>query len=177
MITGNNMNNNVFFNKMSQFEIDEKIKEFIICSNFKVKQNNIDEMQFIYHIEDVARKIRVHFLCKNITSSGWSDKPDIVRIQIKNISDVFFYTNKNKTFLLSGICLYRDKWILIVWNAYRYMNHKTNRSCYVNMSTLEQCYNDGYTFSKEFNQETWLCDVDNFKLLIRDYIMFTYSGE
>lgn len=171
------MISDIHYKKYSIEEINENIEKIIIHSLFKIKNKSTKKNPYIYKIEDVARKINVYFICKNVTSSGWSDKPGIVRIQIKNISEIFIYTNKNETMLISGLCMYKDKIILIVWNAYRYMNHKTNRSCYANVEMLENCYNKGYFFSRDFDQEIWLCDEWHFNLLIRDYVLFTYGNE
>ena len=171
------MKKNIQLMKLSQEEINIKIEEFLTKSSFHVKDKKVTIIPYLYKVEDVARKINIHFICKNITNAFLPGKPDVYRIQISTINDIFVYTNKNETMLLCGLCLYKDKWLLVVWNAYRYLNHKTNRSCYVNESTLEDCYNSGYCFSRDFSQESWICDIDHFNLLIRDYIIFTYCGE
>lgn len=171
------MKDEIKLHSLNTNEINIKLKNFITNSSFTIKEFSDIEMPYKYRIEDVARKIKVNFICKNITKSGWEDKPDIVRIQIKNISDMFIYTNKNEALLLCGLCEVNDKWLLVVWNAYRYMNHKTNRSCYVYKDSLKNCYENGYGFFRDFNQETWICDEYHFNLLVRDYILFTYGGE
>ena len=78
--------------------------------------------------------------------------------------------------MLCGITLYKDKYILVVWNSYIYTNHCTNRSCYVHAETIKKCYEKGYVLSREFDQEIWLCDSTKFGLLSRDYVSFNYMG-
>lgn len=163
--------------KLSVEEINQVLENFFINSGFIVKNKNIDVLPFRYKIEDISKKISLHVICKNMGNSGWADRPDIIRIQIKNLSDVFVYTTKNEATLLSGLCSYKGKTFLVVWNAYRYMNHKTNRSCYANVAMLDKVYDLGYFFSRDFSQEIWLCDEKHFNILIRDYLLFTYNGD
>ena len=79
--------------------------------------------------------------------------------------------------MLCGITLFKDKYILVVWNSYLYTAHATNRSCYIHAETIKKCYEKGYVFVNESNQDIWLCDSANFGLLIRDYISYNYDVE
>lgn len=160
--------------KLTKSEIIDILNNFFNYSNFEVFKFKDEKDFFDINIKDIARRFNIRMITKNITSCGWRDKPQIKRIQTVNLSDRIIYTNKVSSFLLSGLIKCKDKYILVVWNAYRYIHHTTNRSCYINDKDILECYNKGYCFVHDFDQEIWLCDCNNFNLLIRDYIMFNY---
>lgn len=163
--------NNIFLNKT---ELYDCFKSFLSKSSFNILNENISPDIYNLRINDTARKFEIHFILKNISGSGWSDKDEIKRIQVGNVKKNIVYTNKVRTHFLGGIINYNEKNILIVWNSYRYLNHETNRSCYVNLESIKTAFEKGYYYTNDFEQEIWLCDEYHFNLLIRDYINFNY---
>ncbi len=162
--------------RLSKEQLLEIFDSFLSVSGFKKKEFNYNETPFNVKIEDPGRIIDIHFLLKNVSGGGWKENKEIKRIQIGNIKDKLVTTNKKRTHMLCGITKFKDKNILIVWNSYLYTKHLTNRSCYIHTDTIERCYENGYVFSHEFDQEIWLCDETKFGLLVRDYISYNYLG-
>lgn len=147
---------------------------FILNSEFKIVSKESNGDVNIYKIKDNGRKFELHFILKNISTGGWSDKPQIFRIQVGNVKDNIVDTNKIRTHMLCGVVKFNDEYVLVVWNSKLYTNHNTNRSCYVKLSDIEKCNKEGYVMSNEFNQVSWLCNDRHFSLLIRDYINYNY---
>lgn len=160
--------------KLNKRQLLEIFDSFLLQSSFAIEESSYDGYPLEVKINDGARKFDLYFLLKNISGGGWKDNKEINRIQIGNIKDKLVSTNKKRTHMLCGITLYKDKYILVAWNSYMYINHYTNRSCYVHAETIKKCYEKGYVFSREFDQEIWLCDSTKFGLLIRDYVSFNY---
>ena len=160
--------------KLNKKQLSDIFDSFLLQSNFAIENKNYNSDPLNVKINDGARKFDLYFVLKNISSGGWKDNSDIKRIQIGNVKDKLVTTNKKRTHMLCGLTHYEDKYILVVWNSYLYTSHNTNRSCYVYTDTIKKCYETGYVFSHEFDQEIWLCDCTKFGLLIRDYISYNY---
>ncbi|MCR4874507.1 MAG: hypothetical protein K5923_02035 [Clostridia bacterium] len=166
---------NVVLKTLTKSQLEEKFEEFLVASNFKItfKDSSKSEVR----ISDGIRRFDIFYILKNISSGGWKEKNSIFRIQVSNTKDVLVTTNSIRTHIILGLVEYKGEDILVAWNSYRYVNHKTQRSCYVDESALDTCFNRGYIKVHDFDQETWLCRKENFSLLIRDYLYFNYIGE
>ena len=165
---------NITIEKLNKKQLLEVFESFLLQSKFAIEYKNYTEDPLDVKLNDGARKFNLYFILKNISSGGWKDNQNIKRIQIGNIKDKLVTTNKVRTHMLCGLIYYKDKYIMVVWNSYIYTNHNTNRSCYIYFDSIKKCYEKGYVFSHEFDQEIWLCDCHNFALLIRDYICYNY---
>ena len=165
---------NSLIEKLNKKQLLDVFDSFLLESNFAIENKNYDADPLNVKINDGARKFDLYFILKNISSGGWKDNLEIKRIQIGNIKENLVTTNKKRTHMLCGLIRYESKYILVVWNSYIYTTHNTNRSCYVHSETIKKCYETGYVFSHEFDQEIWLCDCSKFGLLIRDYISYNY---
>lgn len=150
---------------------------FLLESGFSIIEKNYNQNPCIVKIKDNARKFEIHFIIKNISGGGWEDKKNIKRIQVGDVKSSLINSNKIRTHMLCGITLYKEKYILVVWNSYLYKKHATNRSCYIHAETIKKCYERGYVFINESNQDIWLCDSSKFGFLIRDYISYNYDAE
>ena len=164
--------------KLNKKQINDLFYGFLMLSEFGIEKKYNDKEPCIVIINDGVRRFELHYILKNISDGGWTDSyENIKRIQVGNVRDNLVSTNKIRTHMLCGFIKYKDKHILVVWNSYRYTTHNTNRSCYVNLESIIKCYDRGYIFSNDFEQEIWLCDEKHFGLLIRDYINFNYIME
>lgn len=160
--------------KLNKQQLNDIFCEFLKCSEFKIQKFDSTKNSSVVFIDDGVRKFELHYILKNISTGGWKEIKNIYRIQIGTIKDDLVYTNRIRTHMLCGLVKYDNKFIMVVWNSYLYTNHNTNRSCYINVESIEKCAIRGYCLVKEFDQEIWLCDKEHFGLLIRDYINFNY---
>ena len=167
-------NNSNVIERMNKKQLLDIFDSFLLESNFAIENKKYDSDPLNVKINDGARKFDLYFILKNISGGGWKEKQEIKRIQIGNIKDKLVTSNKKRTHMLCGLMRYNEKYILVVWNSYLYTKHNTNCSCYVHSETIKKCYETGYVFSHEFDQEIWLCECSKFGLLIRDYISYNY---
>lgn len=165
---------NLTVTKQSREQLLSAFSQILVSSGFAIKKVDTTNDSTEIVIDDGVRRFDLFLIIRTLSTGGWKDKPNIKRIQVANIKDLIVYTNKIRTFMLCSMTKYKDKTIVIVWNAYLYTHHKTNRSCYINIDAIEKCYEKGYFLSRDFDQEIWLSDESHFGLLIRDYISFNY---
>lgn len=140
----------------ANIQVSSVSKEDEYFYTFKVRIDSIDKLFYIYP--------------KNIVNSGWSEKPFIKRIQVpsffgKNIP----INNKSQCSMFLGIAFVNNQPIFAVWNPFSYVFHKTNRSCYVNVESLDICYHNCFHKTIDSKKEIWLCDKNNMGKLLEMY--------
>lgn len=128
-----------------------------------------------FEVEFEKRILQLHLYLKNIVDSGWTDKPYIKRIQIKSLSNVSVFGNKeNNLSILVGICLLNEKPIICVWNPFMFTFHKSNRSAYVLVEDIVSASIKGIVKTTYAGKNLILCDQSNFKSLLKQYIQDNY---
>jgi len=147
------------------------IKDFLLNSNIAVLSvSKKDEYFYAFDIEVNGAKKIINIYPKNIVNSGWSEKPYIKRIQVPSfLGKTIPLNNKEQCSLFLGIAFVNNKPIFAVWNPFTYVFHKTNRSCYVNVESLDICYHNGLYKTIDSKKEIILCDKDNFGQLLEIY--------
>lgn len=148
------------------------LKNFFVSSDLNIFEINNFSDDFITFVTEInAKKITLHFLLKNIVNSGWSDKPDIKRIQVKALTAESVPVNNHSTCsLFAGFAFVNGEPIMAVWNPFMYVFHKTNRSCYINVHSLALCARDGFLKTLDSNQEVLLCNKENLLNLLKTYV-------
>ena len=114
-----------------------------------------------------GKTIRVHIYAKNISGAGWSDKPEIKRIQVKKLPEIPRQT-KDDFYVLCGVCDYDSQVILAAWDPQNYMTHNTCCSCYVYISSLEKAINGGLFHGLNKGKEVMTCSEIHFGDLLKE---------
>lgn len=113
---------------------------------------------------------------KNITGAGWQDKPRIKRVQVKNIKneapDLLYYQNATTVNLIMGYYNFDNNPLIVCWDAYRYLNHNTLRSCYVNVDCLLRGYEKKFYEGVVSQQKCWVFKGEQFAIFIKKYIEY-----
>ena len=127
-----------------------------------------------FKIEINEISLSLYFVIKNITASGWINKPKIKRIQIRNIKndnpDFAIHNDNNSFNLILGYYNYDENPIFVGWDAYRYYNHNTLRSCYVSVDSLKRGYVKKYYDGIDSSQKIWIFIPKNFAMFLNNYI-------
>lgn len=84
----------------------------------------------------------IHIYVKNISGSGWLDKPEIKRIQIKQLPEIP-RQRRTEFYILCGVCIYEGITLLAIWDPMNYVTHNTVCSCYVYFSSLNKAMENG----------------------------------
>lgn len=113
---------------------------------------------------------------KNITGAGWADKPGIKRCQVKNfkaehLEGMQIVKLKHYNLIL-GYYNFDSNPILVAWDAYRYLNHETNRSCYVTVDSLKRGYEKRFYEGVVSSQKCWIFTGDRFDQFLKRYIEY-----
>ena len=155
----------------------EELKELIISetknSVSKIIEFDINRQgQSIIKIQKDEIIYEVIALIKNITGAGWRDKPWIKRVQVSNIATREISLNDRKFNLIFGVYSFDDNPLFVCWDPYRYLNHVTQRSCYVSITTLQRGYEKEYYEGVDSSQKVWVFKGNNFDKFISNYIKY-----
>lgn len=159
-------------------DLYSKFTEFISMDKYKIikvlgKRSNPYEVLIE---NEEGRIFYLVFHLKNITGAGWKNKPRHKRIQVENIKDkkpnAFIESAMNRTIISFGYYDFDDNPIMVAWDAYRYINHRTIRSCYVTVDTLLRGYQRGYYEGMDSSQKLWVFNANNFDRFLNEYIKY-----
>ncbi len=155
-----------------KYSKDERMKVFeriIVDSGCTFERIGPDENQFFetYIIKSDDHIFNVHVYIRSISGAGWSDKPEINRIQIPKIPQI--PRQRSIEFrLLCGVATFDGKDIIAIWDPTNYLTHNTVCSCYVFFSSFDKAYLNGYYFGLNKGKEVMTCTAEGFSDLLRE---------
>lgn len=158
-------------------ELFNIFNSFIEKSNINIDYINYDKKLPSYHLNYDNKSLEIVLFIKNISDSGKGNTADKLRLQIPDISNAYFETEKNRLFLLCGLTYYNNKPILVIWDAKRYIYHKTSRSAYIGFADINKVYFDGFLEKYDANGQIFACDDNNLKNAIEGFYEFSYCEE
>lgn len=160
-------------------ELLADLETAILFSGYEIKETNYNTKTTFSKIRIAKNnQIELEFIIKNIVNSGWSHKPLIRRVQIRNIpQEELTVSSMTQTSIIIGVIDVIDKTMFVAWSPYLNSFHRTNRSCYVQLSTVFQGYLKGYFSSVESNQRIWISDNKNLHRLLYNYLKSNNIGE
>lgn len=152
--------------------ISEIKKSLTTISSF----NRISKNQYKCSIKYKNDDFSFITILKNITGAGWENKPKIKRVQVRNgliVDNINIYkkdlSNLN---VIIGVYNYDNNPIIVAWDAYKYYNHKTQRSCYVSTDSLLLGYEKGFYEGVDSSQKIWIFKGEEFNKFIESYIIY-----
>lgn len=157
-------------------ELLKKFEEFIKFSGFTItKWIKLDAVPYeILLMDKEGRTFRIVLYLKNITDAGWKDKPWYKRVQVDNVRNVspecYIDTENTQTLMILGYYNYDNNPLMVGWNAYKYVMHSTQRSCYVTLDVMLEGYKKGYHTDIVSKQKVWVFTPDNFDVFLKNYI-------
>lgn len=154
--------------KEKLYSIIEDVAQQSDCTIVRIAQSDEQSMFVPYQIHlQNGLSMTVHIYAKNISGAGWSDKPEIKRIQIKKLPNIP-RQKKNELYVLCGVCNYGGEDLLAVWDPMNYMTHNTCCSCYVYISSLEKALNTGLFHGLNKGKEVMTCSARHFGDLLNE---------
>lgn len=161
--------------KYSRQQLDLVIKNALISSEFVIKnQSYVSNSQECIDVFIDGVEYKLYVILKNITGAGWENKPKIKRVQVSNIKDIdnniSLNGNQNVFYLILGYYNYDNNPIFVAWDAYRYINHNTVRSCYVSVDSLKIGYVNEYYVGVDSAQKIWIFKIDYFRRFVLEYL-------
>ena len=159
-----------------------KRDELITISKLELSKSEIEVLDLIYsnkqfylYVKNKKNEtIQFTMFLKNITGAGWKDKLDFKRCQVANLKlespeSISIISNKHYNLIL-GVYLFDDNPIFVAWDPYRYLNHKTIRSCYVTVDTLKRGYEKQFYEGVVSSQKLWVFVGEKFNDFLDKYI-------
>ena len=160
---------------LSRKELYSIFDNILMASLFEIqKKASLDFGIVKYNLKKENNEYIIYVKLKNVCHAGWKDKKFIRRIQttpLKNIPE----TTKNSCFLLGGIAFYENEPIFICWNANTYIHHTSNRSCYVNVSSIKKACELGVYIGCDSSQVVYLSNKNSLEKLIEEFIKDHYT--
>lgn len=158
----------------SKKDLLQKFEEFVGVCGYQVTWINNKRAPYELQISNGIKEYTLILYLKNITGAGWFDKPHIKRVQVTNVrnDDMSKYidTTNNQTLLILGYYNFDNNPIMVAWNAYHYVYHATNRSCYVTIDNLLDGYRNGSIVSECSEQQIWVFNSEHFIGFLDSYI-------
>lgn len=164
------------FQESNLFGIQKSIlfEYFLLRSNYLIvnfNRNSVFETSDFIVANTDKKEMVFHCILKNISSSGWSWKPNIKRIQVKSYADKNIPPHcRKETTILGGFCLIDGKPIICVWDIFAYMSQKTVRSCYVSIDNIIKGKNEGFVKVTDSDQTVYISDETHFNVLVDTFI-------
>lgn len=148
----------------------ERFSNILTNSGFQIIKTEKNRNMYTFVIKKVGI-FTIHFLLRTVSTSGWKDKPFIRRVQIASFDiNELPKTTNNETCMIVGIENLFDKDLVVVWDIYRYGIHFTNRSCYVNVTSLANALENSYYYGINSNLPVWISTDTSFDILLSRYI-------
>ena len=66
---------------------------------------------------------------------------------------------------------------MVAWNAYMYVMHNTERSCYVDVDVMKRAYIQGYVEDIVSKQKVWAFTPEYFDKFLDNYISKNRIGD
>lgn len=155
--------------------VDGTIKE-INKSGSTVLSLEFAENQFSLKCVVDDKHLSFDLFLKNITGAGWKDKPYVKRCQVSNIQKKNPVKNdivKDKHYnLILGYYNFDSNPIFVAWDPYRYLHHKTLRSCYVTVDALKRGYEKKFFECVVSSQKCWIFIGERFAEFVERYISY-----
>lgn len=153
--------------KYTKQEIFSSFIEIIVKAGFKVldiKTGNPNHIK----LSDGDYEYNLVYILKNISNAGWKNKPNYKRIQVYNLKnetkDINFNKVDDKFFVIYiGYYNFDNNPLLVVWDALRYLNHNTQRSCYVTTDMMQLAYDAGFIETIVSGQKVWISKPTKFR--------------
>lgn len=161
--------------RYTKSELLKSFEDFIKESGFKIIEwRNDKHVPYEIIISKDNKNYRLVLFLKNITGAGWETKPNIKRVQVTNIRvvdiDKYINTTDSEALVILGYYNFDDNPIMVAWNAYKYVYHGTNRSCYVDIESLLEGYKNGYISKNYADQRIWVFKANYFEVFLKNYI-------
>jgi len=155
----------------------EKFESIISLSGCSLIWSNVKTAPFEFEVSFKGKKkYRIVAYLKCVSEAGWSDKPNIKRVQVTNVrlidTSKYLDTNSQQTNLILGIYFFRNNVVMVGWDAYKYVYHNKNRSCYVDINALKLGTTEGLYQGDVSKQKVWVFKPNHFEDFLEMYIKY-----
>lgn len=177
---------NINKNKEKVKEKDIKHTKEVMVNDFlkMIQKNNFNIYElktsrnpmYVYFKDAENTRYEIYFYLKNVSYTGWYDKPKYKRIQVNNIKKQlpkdFKYNSKIPLIIFFGYYNHDNNPLFVSWFSYNYLDHSTQRSCYVTLDIIEIAYEIGMYEGIVSGQKVWVYKSNKFSEFLESYIKY-----
>lgn len=161
-------------NKLSKNELLCKFQSFLVDSNYLIigcKQNENINFFYDYDLIRDNKKMKIHANVKKISNAFFPNNDSVLRIQTGPIDvDLLPENSKNEISILVGFINFNNVEIIAIWNAFYFVGHKKNRSCYLTLDNLIDTTNEGYLITDYANTPVYISTKERMDIVIKEFI-------
>ena len=150
-------------------------EQTLVLSGFFVEEtkdlkNEIGSFH-LFKVKNKSSEFVITANISNISDAYLPNKPFIKRRQVGHlVFEALPKNTKNKVTLLIGIKRIENEFVIVCWNPFYFVGHSTNRSCYVNESTLEKTSRLGFYVGDDCGTKLYACTNNRFAELLDLFI-------
>lgn len=158
-------------------QLKEKFESLVNSNGYALNWINSKNAPYEFELSFADDNIyRIIAYLKCVSEAGWADKPHIKRVQVSNVrlvsNDKYVDTNTHQTNLILGIYFYKENILMVGWDAYKYVYHNKNRSCYVDIDALRQGTLNGFYQGEVSKQKVWVFKPNHIEIFLDSYIKY-----
>lgn len=131
----------------SKEELLNKFQCFITSAGYVVEKCEVNsKLNAFYdiHLSKGKEKLIIHSSIKKISSAYFPNNDSVYRIQTGPIDmELLPETTINEISILVGYYEIENTEILALWNAFYFVGHKKNRSCYLTIENMHETIKNG----------------------------------
>jgi hypothetical protein len=141
-------------------------KSGFIITSFSQNENGFNQIG-IKNKHDFNLNVNI----RNIASAYLPNKPHIKRRQVGKMHfDTIPINQQKQLSMLLGVGRVNDRYVLACWNPFYFLDHSTNRSCYVLQESLEFANENGLYDGIDCKTPVLVCSENGFEKLIKVYL-------
>lgn len=157
-------------NNLSKQELLKVFEKAIVLSDGVIISISDFKNRFNIVVKFDEDEYNLNFDLRNIGSAYLPNKPFIFRRQVSSFSiDDFPKNLGNNLSLLVGIRLIENSFVIVAWNPFYFLGHKTNRSCYVYKDSMLSAYTNGYYSGDDCKTPVYACASNNLLTLLKEF--------
>lgn len=160
--------------KMTKNDLISKFQNMLTYNGYLIKNCSQNENIHFFNdflIQNNTKELILHATIKKISSAFFPNNDNVLRIQVGPINIDSLPENSEKEIsLLIGYINYNQKEILAIWNAFYFIGHKKNRSCYLTISDLNETINNGNITSSYSGTPVYITTKERLNVVLEQFI-------
>jgi len=118
-----------------------------------------------------GKPFSIHVNIRNISNACLPYDPSVMRRQVAALDVGLLPQNKDgEVTVLLGVCEIDEKKVFAIWNAFYFVGHKTNRSCYVSANDLLKASESGLSISSYSDTPVYVATTERFAEALDKFI-------
>lgn len=163
--------NNINYSKE---ELLNKFQRFLTNAGYIIEKCEINSKInafFNIYLAKEKEKLIIHASVKKISSAYFPNNDSVYRIQTGPIDmELLPENSKNEISILVGYYKIDNTEILALWNAFYFVGHKKNRSCYLTIENLNETIENGDLITSYSSTPVYITTKERTSIILNKFI-------